>query len=191
MKRTNVRMLVLTAMFTALTAICAQISIPLPNVPINLALLAIHLAGAVLGARYGLAGAVAYLLLGAAGLPVFSGFRGGIGALTGITGGYLAGYALCALLTGLLCRGSRSLPALCLGMVPGTLLCYALGTTWLTVAAKMPYAAALSAGTLPFLPGDAVKILLAAYLTQKLRSVPAVRTALNAPESGNQAEQKS
>jgi biotin transport system substrate-specific component len=179
MRKANLRMMTLAALFTALTAICAQVSIPIPYIPINLALLAIHLAGAVLGAKYSSASVIAYLLLGAAGLPVFAGFRGGIAVFAGNTGGYLLGYILCALLTGLLCRGSLSLPELCLGMVPGTLVCYALGTTWLTMAAKLSYAAALAAGALPFLPGDIVKILLAAFLAQRLINIPSVRTSLN------------
>ena len=126
MKKTNARLLILAALFTSLIAITAQVSIPIPYVPINLALLAVHLAGSVLGARYGFACVAAYLLLGAAGLPVFSGFRGGIAVIAGNTGGYLAGYALCALLTGYFCNGRRQIVRIWLGMVPGTLACYAV-----------------------------------------------------------------
>lgn len=185
MKKANLRMMTLAALFTALTAICAQISIPIPYVPINLALLAIHLAGAVLGPKYSFASVLTYLLLGAAGLPVFAGFRGGIAVFAGNTGGYLLGYSLCALLTGILCRGSLSLPELCFGMVPGTLVCYALGTAWLTFAAKLSYSAALAAGALPFLPGDIVKIFLASFLAQRLKIIWAVRAALKRPESSD------
>ena len=77
------RNLVLAALFAALTAVCSQIQIPLPMVPINLALFAVHLCGALLGAKWGALSMCAYVLLGAVGVPVFSGFASGPAVLFG------------------------------------------------------------------------------------------------------------
>ena len=76
--KTNLRQFCFCAVFTALCAVCAQIQIPLPMVPINLALFAVHLAGALLGAKRGVAAVAAYVMLGALGAPVFAGFAGGV-----------------------------------------------------------------------------------------------------------------
>ena len=97
-------LLILTALFAALTAVGAWISIPLPftTVPITLATMGASLAGALLGPWYGSLSMIIYLLLGAVGAPVFHNMTGGLGILTGPTGGYLIGYITSALLCGLL-----------------------------------------------------------------------------------------
>ena len=84
----------LTALLAAVTAACSWISVPLPftPVPINLATLAVFLAGGLLGAKYGSISIITYVLLGAIGVPVFNSFTGGIGIITGPTGGYIIGY---------------------------------------------------------------------------------------------------
>lgn len=162
--------LVLSALMAALTAICSQILIPLPLVPINLALFAVHLAGALLGAQYGVLSVLVYVLLGAAGVPVFAGFQSGPAALFGSTGGYILGYVLCALLVGLLSRRlGMHFAGLCLSMVIGVAVCYAFGTVWFMYVSGMNLASSLSYCVLPFLPGDAVKILLAALLALRLQ----------------------
>ncbi len=101
MRKTN--MLLLSGLFSALTAICSWINIPLffTPVPINLALIGPYMSGLMLGPRYGLLSQLIYILLGAIGVPVFAGFSGGIGVLAGPTGGFIAGYAVCAFICGL------------------------------------------------------------------------------------------
>lgn len=164
------RNLVLAALFVALTAICSQIQIPLPMVPINLALFAVHLCGALLGARWGALSMAAYALLGAVGVPVFSGFASGPSVLFGKTGGYILGYILCALLVGLLTRRiGFSMKGLCISMVIGVAVCYAFGTVWFMVITGMNLATSLTYCVIPFLPGDVVKILLAAVLALRLK----------------------
>ena len=166
----RIRKLVLAALFAALTAVCAQIQIPLPMVPINLALFAVHLCGAVLGARWGALSMAAYALLGAAGLPVFAGFAGGPGALFGKTGGYILGYVFAAAVTGALSRRwGDGFAKLCAGMALGTAVCYAFGTAWFMALTGMGLGASLGYCVLPFLPGDAAKGLLAALLAVRLR----------------------
>ena len=156
------------AMGVALIAVCSWISIPLP-VPITLQTFAICLITAVLGLRLG--------LLGAAGLPVFSGFRSGIGTLLGTTGGYIIGFIFTALVVGLgVKKFGRKPPLLALFMAIGILLCYTFGTAWFVLVYTRTSGAigvltALSLCVFPYLLPDAVKILLAVSLTGRLHSL--------------------
>ena len=100
--RFSAKTLTMCAIFTALVAVCSQITIPLPLIPINLALFAVYLAGALLGPWRGALSLLVYLLLAAVGVPVMAGFRGGLGNLVGNTGGYVVGYIFAAFFTGLL-----------------------------------------------------------------------------------------
>ena len=162
--------LVMAALFAALTAVCSQIRIPLPMVPINLALFAVHLAGALLGAKWGALSITAYALLGVVGAPVFAGFSSGPAVLFGKTGGYILGYILCALLVGLLVRRiGFTVKGLCLSMIVGVAVCYAFGTAWFMAVTGMNLITSLTYCVFPFLPGDAVKIILAALLALRLR----------------------
>ena len=164
------RMLAAAALFAAMTAICSQIQIPLPMVPINLALFAVHLCGALLGAKWGALSMAAYALLGAVGVPVFSGFAAGPAVLFGKTGGYILGYILCAALVGVLSRRPGfTFGKLCIAMVIGVAVCYLFGTVWFMVLTGMDLMTSLTYCVIPFLPGDAVKIVLAALLTIRLR----------------------
>ena len=170
MRSTLTRQLVLAALFAALTAVCSQIQIPLPMIPINLALFAVHLCGALLGAKWGALSMAVYALLGAVGVPVFAGFGSGPAVLFGKTGGYIIGYILCAAIVGLLSRRlGFTFLKLCLSMVIGVAVCYVFGTAWFMVISGLNLATSLSYCVLPFLPGDAVKILLAAFLALRLR----------------------
>lgn len=172
MKKLSTQKLSSCALFCALTAVFSQISLPLPftPVPVNLATLAVLMAGGLLGASGGGWSMAAYLLLGFAGLPVFSGFRGGAAALVGPTGGYLAGYLAAALVTGLLLspRETRLFPhALAMGI--GTIVCYIFGTAWFIILTHCGIPAALGMCVLPFLPGDALKIAAASLLCVRIK----------------------
>ena len=129
--RFSAKTLTMCAIFTALVAVCSQITIPLPIIPINLALFAVYLAGALLGPWRGALSLLVYLLLAAVGVPVMAGFRGGLGNLVGNTGGYVVGYIFAALFTGLLAEkwGARFWQ-LCVAMVVGCAVCYFFGTLW-------------------------------------------------------------
>lgn len=172
LRKSSAVMLVMCAVMAALTAVCSQIQIPLPMVPINLALFAVHLCGALLGAKYGCVGMIVYVLLGLVGLPVFAGFTGGVGILFGKTGGYIIGYILDALIVGLLVtRWGYKFWKCCLAMVIGLLVCYLFGTIWFMALTGMSLWLSLVYCVFPFLIGDAVKIVLAAYLTKRLKKV--------------------
>lgn len=158
------------ALFTALTAVCSQIQIPLPQIPINLALFAVFMAGAVLGGGYGALSMAAFVLLGAVGVPVFAGFKGGFAAVTGATGGYIIGYVVCAWLTGFIIRHTNDkIYMMIIAMIIGLAACYILGTAWFMTISGNSLKVSLSYCVLPFLPGDAVKITLAAFMANRVR----------------------
>ncbi len=166
--------LVLCALFAAIMAVSAGLAIPVPGtpVPISLGTLAVMITAGLLGGRWGFASVMVYLLLGACGAPVFGGYTGGLGILMGPTGGYLAGYALTALVAGSIIeklnKNDRFFVNV-LAMVVGLLFCYLLGTLWFIHLTGMGIGAAMAACVLPFLPGEVVKILAASALTKKLR----------------------
>ena len=169
MQKFTVRTLTLCALFVALPAVCSQIAIPMAPVPINLANFAVFLSGAVLGAKYGAFSQFAFVLLGAVGAPVFTGFTGGPGILFGPTGGYLAGYVAAALVVGLFCKkfGCKT-RALIPGMIAGAAVCYLLGTAWFMALTGTGFAESLLLCVVPFLIGDALKIALAALVAPQL-----------------------
>ena len=160
------------ALFAVLMAVCAWISIPGP-VPFTLQTFAIFAALVALGGKRGTLAVVVYLLLGAVGLPVFAGFKGGLAALLGATGGYILGFLAAALLYWLLTAklGSR-LWVVILACVVGMIACYAFGTGWFVTVytaqtGPMTWGGALAACVIPFLPFDAIKVALAILLARK------------------------
>ena len=168
---TKTEKLVLYALFAALTAILSQIAIPLPftPVPITLAMLSVLLSGALLGPIGGIMSQLIYILIGAVGLPVFSGFTGGLGILIGPTGGYLFGYLFCALVTGALVnKASQKQLLLLVAMIAGILVCYFVGTIWFILVMKTTILNALLLCVVPFLLGDGIKIAVAFFLTIRL-----------------------
>ncbi len=168
--KNNTQALAVCAMFVALIAIFSQIAIPMPGeVPINLALLAVYLCALLLPLPYALLTMGTYLLLGLIGVPVFAGFRGGPAALFGKTGGYLLGYFLCTLAVGLLRPRLNSFLMRSLGLTLGLLVCYVFGTLWFMKLTNLSLLVSLGYCVFPFLPGDAVKILLATWLSERLK----------------------
>ena len=158
------------AVFTALIAIMAQISIPLPaGVPFTLQTLAIPLAGIILGAKRGTIAAVVYVLLGAVGVPVFAGFTGGPQTIVGYTGGFIVSFPLMALTAGLVADKSIKNISFWAGLVAGAVLNYAIGTVWFMVVAKSGLAEAFFACVVPFIPTAIVKIILAGIFGNTLR----------------------
>lgn len=162
------KIIIMCGLFAALTAVLSQLAIPIGPVPINLALLSVLLSAGLLGAKYGALSQVVYLLMGAIGLPVFSGMKGGLGVLAGPTGGYLVGYVLCALTAGFLMKKHGSLIT-GLAMAAGIGVCYIFGTLWFFLLTGCTVWSALTTCVLPFLPGDVVKILLAVWMIRLRR----------------------
>jgi biotin transport system substrate-specific component len=162
--------MVYASLFAALTAVGAYIYIPIGPVPIVLQNLFVLLAGLLLGSRWGFTSIGIYLLVGAIGIPVFAGGKGGIAHFLGPTGGYLIGFAISALITGFIAERSNGRTATdILAVVIGSLVTYAFGAPWLKVVTGMTWAKALMVGMVPFLPGDALKASAAVVLARSIR----------------------
>ena len=162
------------ALAAALMAVCAWITVPVGDVPFTLQTFGVFAAAALLGGRRGTLAVLVYLLLGAMGLPVFSHFTGGPGALLGLTGGYLFGFLFSALVMwaaeALWGRGTAALAA---SMVVGLAACYAVGTAWYMAlyartAGPVGAAAVLGRCVVPFLLPDLGKLLLVLALRRRV-----------------------
>jgi biotin transport system substrate-specific component len=152
----------------ALTALAAQVSLPIPGspVPVTGQTFAVLLTAAALGPARGIATQALYLVLGAAGLPVFAGAGHGASVLFGATGGYLVAFLAAGAIAGFGARrgADRSPVRTLLLFALASAVIYVLGTAWLCLDTGMPVSAGIAAGVTPFLPGDAAKALLAAGL---------------------------
>jgi biotin transport system substrate-specific component len=148
----------------ALTALLAQVAIPLWPVPITGQTLAVLLVGASLGATRGALSMVVYALAGLAGLPVFSEHTSGAGVLLGVTGGYIVGFVLAAAFTGWLAqrRFERRFLAGMLAFVAGSVVVFLVGLPWLKVTAGLTWAQTIAGGFTPFIVGGIIKAVIAA-----------------------------
>lgn len=166
--------LVYIGVFAVLIAICSWISIP-TAVPFTLQTFAVFMAVGVLGGRRGTMTVFLYMILGAIGVPVFAGMTGGIGVLTGTTGGYIIGFLFSALLMWAMEKlpGRKSVIQ-SLSMVAGLIVCYAFGTVWfmgvyMKTSGAVGLATVLGWCVIPFIIPDIIKIVLAYGLSKKLR----------------------
>lgn len=174
--RLRTRDMTLIAVFTVLTAVCAWISIPVPApfVQFTMQTFAVFAALLTLGGKRGTYAVTAYLLLGAAGAPVFSNFRGGLGVLLGATGGYILGFFFTALLYWLMtAKLGESLPVKIAAGVLGMATYYTFGTVWyLALYARagkpMGVLTALGYCVFPFILPDLVKLALAMMLSRRV-----------------------
>lgn len=161
--------IVYIGLFAALIAVCAWISIPM-TVSFTLQTCAVCLTAGLLGWKRGTLTVLVYILLGMVGLPVFTGFKSGIAAVTGPTGGYIVGFIFTALIVGWAAdRLGKKLWVNILFMAIGILVCYLFGTVWFMIAYKVTFVSALTTCVIPFLIPDAVKIAVAAILVNRLK----------------------
>ncbi|HNW86503.1 MAG TPA: biotin transporter BioY [Candidatus Limiplasma sp.] len=163
--------MVYIALFAVLIAICAWISIP-STVPFTLQTFAVLCTMGLLGGRRSVLAVTVYLLLGMVGIPVFSGFRGGLGMLLGVTGGYLVGFLVAALCYWLITAwlGNRYWVRI-VGMIAGLILCYVFGTAWFMIAyagstGPVGLSTALGWCVVPFLIPEAIKTALAIFVVR-------------------------
>lgn len=167
MKNIKTTNLTLIALMTAVMCILGPLSIiiPISPVPITFTNLAIYFTVILLGWKKGTISYLVYLLIGFIGVPVFSFFTGGPAKLLGPTGGYLIGFIFLALIAGYFVdKYPGKVYIYIVGMVLGMIVTYALGTGWLAFQANMTFEAALFAGVIPYLPGDIIKIIIAAIV---------------------------
>jgi len=169
------RELVFTAVFAALIAVCSWISIP-TAVPFTLQTFAVYCALEFLGGRNGFFAVLVYILLGAVGVPVFSGFSGGLGVILGTTGGYIIGFLANAAVYWLFEKfpHHEKLWMRLTALILGTVLCYVLGTAWFMYAYAQKVEAidlstALAWCVTPFLGSNVVKLALAIIVADRLK----------------------
>lgn len=161
--------MVLTALFTAILCVLSPFSIQIGPIPLSLATFVIYTSLFFLGWKKGTAACLAYLMIGLAGLPVFSGFGSGIGKMAGPTGGYLIGYIFIALIAGIIIEKYQSSVVLCvLGLVLGTAVLYAFGTAWFCLSTGSGIGAALALCVFPFIIGDCIKMAAAVLIGRNM-----------------------
>lgn len=159
----NTRKIALVGLMTAVICVLGPISFPVPvsPVPVSLGVLGILLAVYLLGMKWGIVSCLIYLLTGLVGVPVFTGFSGGVGKVLGPTGGYLIGYIFLSLITGFfVSRWPARWPLHLVGMILGAVVMYLFGTLWLGYLMKCSFPEALWMGVIPYIPADLVKIAI-------------------------------
>ncbi len=173
--------LVLTGMFTAIISVMSQITIPTQPIPFSLSFLAIFLTGILLEPKYAFFATFSYILLGAFGLPVFAGLKGGLHVITGMTGGFIIAYPIMALSTSISYQLSKRvrtisfikkvsrLAIVVLGMIISILISYSIGTVWFSYVSASSIAYSLTVCVFPFIPFDLLKIALAISFGTVLR----------------------
>lgn len=172
-ERTNVKRMTRIALCAALIAVCTFVTIPMPaGVPITLQTFGVALCGFLLTPLEGIAAVLVYLLLGAAGVPVFSGMMGGPAVLVGKTGGFLFGFLLMVLCCGI----AKKQPWRLLSAGLGLLLCHLVGVTQFALLTGTGFWASAMLVSVPFLLKDILSIVLAQILAHKL--VPLLRSVL-------------
>jgi biotin transport system substrate-specific component len=176
----NAKTIAKIAIFTALTAICAQLSIPTPlsSAPFSLSIFGVFLAGALLDEKSAVFSQIVYLLIGAVGLPVFSMFRGGLGMLVGATGGFLIAYPFMAFITSFCSRRlkgriEKDWLRLMISTCASLPVCYIFGAAGMMVFLGLSLKSALMAGVVPFIAVDLLKAVLCSLLAARLQPIVA------------------
>lgn len=170
-KRFSVRSMCYISIFATLISISGYIFIPLPisTVPVTAQSLSVMLTGSLLPAGHAAASVLVFLLMGAIGFPVFSGGNAGLGIITGKTGGYLLGFLAGAVFISIL-KGRKPgfLRLTAINAVGGIFIVYIFGVLWLNRITAIGLGNAVIFGALPFIPGDIVKVVIAAFISTKL-----------------------
>lgn len=175
-KKSNIRDLVYSSLFAVVIAICSWISFPMV-IPVTLQTMGVFAAIGILGGKRGTAAVAVYILLGAMGIPVFAGFKGGVGALAGNTGGYIIGFLFSALVMwGMEKLFGKSKIVLAVSMVAGLLTCYIVGTVWFMVfyshhTGTVGLWTVLGWCVFPFIIPDLLKIAAALYLSIRMKNM--------------------
>lgn len=169
-KKNTIYEITTCALFAAVMCILGPLSVPIGPIPISLTNFVIYIALYVLATRGTTISYIVYLLLGAFGLPVFSGYAGGLGKLAGPTGGYLIGFIFMILISGIALELSKANVFIsAVGMVLGTLVAYAFGTAWFVYQMQCELSYALSVCVYPFIPFDLGKIVIATIIGKAVR----------------------
>ncbi|EPY2282349.1 biotin transporter BioY [Clostridium sporogenes] len=170
-KKLEIRDMIYSALFATIIGVSSYITIPLPisPVPVTAQSLAVMLAGCVLTPIQAALSMVTFLLMGVIGIPVFSGGRAGIGIIVGKTGGYLIGFFIGAIIISLLVRKNKSLVNMIIAcFIGGIVVVHILGSAWLGQVTSIGIKKAFLLGSAPFIPGDLIKAVVAAFIGRKL-----------------------
>lgn len=165
-KTFSVQKIAIIALMTAVLCILAPISIPvfISPVPVSLGVLAVYLTAYVLSPLDATISVIIFILLGTFGLPVFSGYSGGLSKLVGPTGGYIIGFLFTVYISSIFIHMKKGIIFDVIGMITGLALCYILGTIWFSYQQGKGFIASLLLCVVPFLIGDAIKIIVAVIL---------------------------
>ncbi|MCI8405354.1 MAG: biotin transporter BioY [Clostridia bacterium] len=167
--------MVICAVFAAVMCVFCVMTIPIGPVPISMATFIVTLTAIILGPKKGTVSVLIYILLGAVGLPVFSGFKGGIQILFGPTGGYIWSYIFMTLFIGALTQkyGTNKIITLIrifiISLIGIIIICYGIGTIQFMAVQKVDFAKAFAACAAPFIVFDIIKAAVASYLGYVVR----------------------
>lgn len=163
MDRKLLNKLIQTSIFAAFMAIASPISIPIGAIPITMSLLAVFLCGAILPPLQAFFAIFVFIFLGAVGLPVFSGYEGGIGVIVGVKGGFILSYPIMVLVISYVIKifKKRNVLSLVCGMIPALIICHSLGTLWYCRLTGIGFAEGIKLCSLPFIVPDLLKIAVA------------------------------
>lgn len=179
----STRDLIITALFTSLTAVGGFISIPLGPIPITLQTLFVVLSGLILGAKLGALSQITYVILGLIGLPVFSGGSGGLSSVISPTFGFLMSFIVAAYVIGKLTEKNKSLSKIIYSVILGSIVIYAIGVPYFYfiftnyLGKNINFYSALKYACIPFIPGDVIKAIIAIILAKQL--IPRLSKYLN------------
>ena len=166
----KVHRIALTGILAAIICLVAPFSVPIGAIPDSLATFAIYIVCCTVNVKISVCSVIIYILLGAAGLPVFSSFQGGFHIIAGITGGYIIGYIPCAVSVGLLVNKFENKKWIYpVSMVAGTIICWLTGTLWYMIQTESSFISAVAICIAPFVIGDIIKISAACVLGFTLR----------------------
>lgn len=164
--------LVYTAVSIAIMILLSQLSIPMGAIPFSLGLLGIFLISGILGGTYGTIAVGIYVIMGACGLPVFAGFKGGLGALLGATGGFIMGYLFVPIILGVICTIFKyKYVPMTFAYILSLFVCYLFGALWYMNYVTCSLKTALMACVVPFIAFDLLKIVIAELLVVRLRKL--------------------
>lgn len=179
MKQFTVRDLTFMAMMTALIAVCAWITIPM-TIPFTMQTFGVFMALLVLGGMKGTISIALYILLGMAGVPVFSGFGAGMAVLAGPTGGYIVGFLFTGILYWVFTRQERKTKGRAALLAGGLAVCYLFGTVWFSIVMHgrgnpVGFFQAIGLCVAPYVLPDLLKLLLALQLSERLKKAGVIQ----------------
>lgn len=170
----STRNLIITALFTSLTAVGGFISIPLGPVPVTLQTLFVVLSGLILGSKLGSLSQITYVILGLIGVPIFSGGTGGLTSVVSPTFGFLIAFIIASYAIGKLTEKNKSLSRIICSVILGSLIIYVIGVPYFYfiftsfLGKDINFYAALKYACIPFLPGDIIKATISIILAKQL-----------------------